>query len=120
MAAGGLPERNQLLMQIYADITGLQLSAIGSTQGPALGSAIHAAVAAGKYPDIRAAAAAMGSAPGAVYTPIPENAAAYDELFREYRTLHDYFGRGANEVMHRLKAIQRNAAKIQLPEGVPA
>ena len=78
-------------------------------QGPALGSAIHAAVAAGKYPDIRAAAAAMGSEPGAVYTPIPENVAAYEELFREYRTLHDYFGRGTNDVMHRLKAIQRDA-----------
>ena len=109
IVAGGLL-KNKLLMQIYADVTGLQLSTIGSTQGPALGSAIHAAVAAGRYPDIRAAAAAMGSAPGAVYTPIPENVAAYDELFREYRTLHDYFGRGTNDVMHRLKSIQRKAA----------
>jgi L-ribulokinase len=107
IVAGGLL-KNELLMQIYADITGLQLSTIGSSQGPALGSAIHAAVAAGWYPDIRAAAAAMGSAPGAVYTPIPDNVAAYEELFREYRTLHDYFGRGTNDVMHRLKAIQRN------------
>ncbi|HYH76675.1 MAG TPA: ribulokinase, partial [Arthrobacter sp.] len=77
---------------------------------PALGSAIHAAVAAGEYPDIREAAAAMGSEPGDVYTPIPENVAAYEELFREYRTLHDYFGRGANDVMHRLKAIQRRSS----------
>jgi L-ribulokinase len=97
-------------MQIYADVTGLQLSTIGSEQGPALGSAIHAAVAAGMYADIREAAAAMGAEPGEVYTPIPENAAAYEELFQEYRTLHDYFGRGSNDVMHRLKAIQRKAA----------
>ena len=110
IVAGGLL-KNKLLMQIYADVTGLQLSTIGSDQGPALGSAMHAAVAAGKYPDIRAAAAAMGSEPGAVYKPIPKNVAAYDELFREYRDLHDYFGRGTNEVMHRLKAIQRKAAK---------
>lgn len=109
IVAGGLL-KNKLLMQIYADITGLQLSTIGSAQGPALGSAIHAAVAAGEYPNIREAAAAMGSEPGTVYTPVPENVAAYEELFREYRTLHDYFGRGANEVMHRLKKIQRNAA----------
>jgi L-ribulokinase len=108
IVAGGLL-KNPLLMQIYADVTGLQLSTIGSTQGPALGSAIHAAVAAGEYEDIRAAAAAMGSEPGAVYAPIPENVAAYEELFREYRTLHDYFGRGTNDVMHRLKAIQRKA-----------
>ncbi|UZX01552.1 ribulokinase [Arthrobacter sp. CDRTa11] len=108
IVAGGLL-KNKLLMQIYADITGLQLSTIGSTQGPALGSAIHAAVAAGKYADIREAAAAMGSEPGAVYTPIAENVAAYEQLFTEYRTLHDYFGRGTNDVMHRLKAIQRKA-----------
>jgi L-ribulokinase len=107
-------------MQIYADITGLQLSTIGSTQGPALGSAIHAAVAAGEYQDVREAAAAMGAAPGAVYTPIPENVAAYEELFREYRTLHDYFGRGTNEVMHRLKAIQRNAVRPLFTAGVSA
>ncbi|MCX8456417.1 ribulokinase [Paenarthrobacter ureafaciens] len=109
IVAGGLL-KNKLLMQIYADVTGLQLSTIGSEQGPALGSAIHAAVAAGKYKDIREAAAAMAAAPGAVYTPIPENVAAYQALFNEYRTLHDYFGRGTNDVMHRLKAIQRKAA----------
>jgi L-ribulokinase len=51
----------------------------------------------------------MGAAPGEVYTPIPENVAAYEALFQEYRTLHDYFGRGTNDVMHRLKAIQRSA-----------
>ena len=107
-------------MQIYADVTGLQLSTIGSTQGPALGSAIHAAVAAGQYPDIRAAAAAMGSEPGAVFTPIPENVAAYEALFREYRTLHDYFGRGTNDVMHRLKAIQRDAVRPLSAAGVSA
>ncbi|MBT8159653.1 MULTISPECIES: ribulokinase [Arthrobacter] len=119
IVAGGLL-KNKLLMQIYADVTGLRLSTIGSTQAPALGSAIHAAVAAGKYHDIREAAAAMASAPGAVYTPIPENVAAYDELFAEYRTLHDYFGRGTNDVMHRLKAIQRNATAPRLAAGVSA
>jgi L-ribulokinase len=109
-------------MQIYADVTGLQLSTIGSTQGPALGSAIHAAVAAGSYPNIRAAAEAMGAAPGEVYTPIPANVAAYEALFQEYRTLHDYFGRGANDVMHRLKAIQRSAQETHTAalEGVSA
>ena len=97
-------------MQIYADVTGLPLSTIVSTQGPALGSAIHAAVAAGAYADVHAAAAAMGRRDSGVYQPVPENVAAYDELYREYVALHDYFGRGANEVMHRLKAIRRRAA----------
>lgn len=116
IVAGGLL-KNKLLMQIYADATGLQLSTIGSAQGPALGSAIHAAVAAEHYADIRQAAAAMGSEPGEVYTPIPENVAAYEELFQEYRTLHDYFGRGGNDVMHRLKAIQRRAASAAAPSA---
>jgi L-ribulokinase len=57
VAAGGLPEKNKLLMQIYADVTGREFRIIGSAQGPALGSAMHAAVAAGAYPDIQAAAA---------------------------------------------------------------
>ncbi|WP_104103547.1 ribulokinase [Arthrobacter sp. 08Y14] len=109
VVAGGLL-KNPLLMQIYADVINLPLSVIDSQQGPALGSAIHAAVAAGAYPDVRTAAAAMGRVRRGVYRPIPENVRAYDELFAEYTTLHDYFGRGANEVMHRLKAIQRTAA----------
>ncbi|ALO66101.1 ribulokinase [Arthrobacter alpinus] len=111
IVAGGLM-KNQLLMQIYADVLNLPLSTIGSSQGPALGSAIHAAVAAGLYPDIRVASAAMGSVNRAVVTPIAENVAAYDALFAEYRLLHDYFGRGANDVMHRLKAIARDAHKV--------
>jgi L-ribulokinase len=108
--AGGLV-KNALLMQIYADVTNLPLSVIGSDQGPALGSAIHAAVAAGAHPDIRVAAAAMGSVQRAVYQPVPAHVAAYDELYAEYTTLHDYFGRGANDVMHRLAARRRAVAK---------
>jgi L-ribulokinase len=103
--AGGLM-RNKLIMQIYADVTGRPLSLIGSAQGPALGSAIHAAVAAGAYPDVPAAAAAMGGMRRGVYLPAPASEAVYDELYREYVTLHDYFGRGANQVLHRLRALR--------------
>jgi L-ribulokinase len=107
--AGGLT-KNALLMQIYADVTRRPLGVIDSAQGPALGSAMHAAVAAGAYPDIRAAARAMGKARAGVYQPDPERAAAYDRLFAEYQLLHDYFGRGANEVMHRLRRIRAEAS----------
>ncbi|MFE2754559.1 ribulokinase [Actinosynnema sp. NPDC059335] len=107
--AGGLL-RNPLLMQIYADVTNLPLSVIGSEQGPALGSAMHAAVAAKAYEDIRAAADAMGSIKRGAYLPIPDNVEAYERMFVEYQELHDYFGRGVNDVMHRLKA-RRRAAK---------
>jgi L-ribulokinase len=108
IVAGGLMQ-NALLMQIYADVTNLPLSTIGSAQGPALGSAMHAAVAAGAYDDIRAAAAAMGSVNSGVYRPIPEHSAVYEKLFMEYADLHDHFGRGGNDVMHRLRALRRAA-----------
>lgn len=110
IVAGGLL-RNELLMQIYADVTGLPLSVIGSEQGPALGSAIHAAVAAGAYPDIRAASAAMGSVRRGVYQPVPANVEAYQALYADYVELHDHFGRGGNDVMHRLKARKRAATE---------
>jgi len=103
--AGGLI-KNKFVMQVYADVTRRPLSLIASEQGPALGSAIHAAVAAGAYPDVPAAAAAMGSKHQAVYVPDPASADVYDELYAEYAALHDYFGRGTNQVMHRLRAIR--------------
>jgi L-ribulokinase len=106
--AGGLT-KNALLMQIYADVTRMPLSVIGSEQGPAVGSAIHAAVAAGAYPDIHAAARAMGSVRRAVHVPDEDRARAYDALFDEYSRLHDYFGRGANDVLHRLRRIRTKA-----------
>ena len=111
--AGGLM-KNPLLMQIYADVTGRELSLVASSQGGALGSAIFAAVAAGSYPDIYQAARAMGKHHEAVYKPIPENQKAYDRLYAEYKLLHDYFGRGANEVMKRLKTMR---AEVLLERG---
>jgi L-ribulokinase len=108
VVAGGLM-KNPLLMQIYSDVLRLPLSIITSTQGPALGSAIHAAVAAGVHPDVPAAAAAMGRVERAVYTPDEARATAYDALFAEYSLLHDWFGRGGNDVMHRLRRIRREA-----------
>jgi L-ribulokinase len=111
VVAGGLL-KNAVLMQLYADVTGRPLRLIASEQGPALGSAMHAAVAAGAYPDIAAAAAAMGGVSDVSYTPDPLRTKAYEALYDEYRTLHDYFGRagdGTNDVLHRLRRI-RNAA----------
>ena len=109
IVAGGLL-KNRHLMQTYADVLRQPISTIGSEQGPALGSAIHAAVAAGAYPDIRAAAAAMGAVERAVYVPDERAADRYDQLFTEYLRLHDWFGRGGNEAMKRLRAIRREAA----------
>lgn len=106
IVAGGLL-KNAFLMQIYSDILRMPISIIASDQGPALGSAIHAAVAAGAYSDVRAAGQAMGKVNRAVYTPDEGAADAYDALYEEYSALHDYFGRGGNDIMHRLKQRRR-------------
>jgi L-ribulokinase len=111
IVAGGLI-KNKFLMQLYCDVTRLPLSILDSEQGPALGSAIHAAVAAGEYTDIREASEAMGRVQKAIYVPNEERAAQYDRLYAEYETLHDYFGRGTNNVMKRLKAMKREAADV--------
>lgn len=105
VVAGGLL-KNPVLMQIYADVCRRPLSVIDSDQGPALGSAIHAAVAAGEHPDVTTASQKMGRLRRGAYMPDPTRAAAYDELYAEYTKLYDYFGRGTNEVMHRLHAIR--------------
>lgn len=103
VVAGGLM-KNTFLMQVYADVLRRPLSLIGSSQGPALGAAIHAAVAAGAHPDITSAAAAMGRRVPSAYVPDRARADAYDSLYEIYRSLHDHFAGG--EIMHRLRALR--------------
>ncbi len=111
-AAGGIAEKNPFIMQIYADVTNREIRISGSPQAPALGSAMFGAVAAGAkeggYDNIVDAARAMGKLKDVVYRPVKKNVEAYDKLFAEYRILHDYFGRGANDVMKRLKEIKKS------------
>jgi L-ribulokinase len=113
VACGGLPERNRLLMQIYADVTGRELSVAASKQTPALGSAMFGAVAAGSelggYDTIVEASRRMAALGPDRYRPNPEHHAVYDRLYGEYRRLHDLFGRSGDDVMRTLKAIQIEA-----------
>jgi len=110
VACGGLPERNKLLMQIYADVTGREIKVARTAQAGAVGSAMFAAVAAGSqaggYDTIFEAAKHMAGLRDVVYRPIPAHKVVYDQLFAEYLSLHDYFGRGANNVMKVLKRIR--------------
>ena len=105
-ALGGIVGKNPLFMQIYADILKMPVYAGSVPYGSALGSAIYAAMAAGSanggYDDPEAAISAMGDKDIRVYEPDSEAGAVYDRLYHEYCTLHDYFGKGGNEVMHRL------------------
>ncbi len=114
-AAGGLAERHPFVMQVYADVTGRTIKTARSGQAPAVGSAQFGAVAAGAkaggFDSIVDAAKAMGGVKDKVYRPRDKEHKAYGKLFAEYVTLHDYFGRGANDVMKRLKAIKASAVR---------
>jgi len=121
VACGGLPDRNPLVMQIFADVTGRAIAVAGSRQAPALGAAMFGAVAAGAaaggYDSIDAASRAMAHLSGTTFAPRLEHRDAYDLLYGEYLRLHDLFGRGGDEVMRRLKRLQSEGAA---PAPAPA
>lgn len=110
VATGGIANKDATTMQIYADVIGIDISVANSKQGPALSTAIFASCAAGKkrggYDNIIEASEAMGSSADTVYHPIKNNSLIYDKLYAEFKILHDYFGRGSNDVMKRLIEIR--------------
>jgi len=111
IVAGGL-KRNPLLLRIYADVLRRPVSVAIADEASALGSAIHAAVAAGAYPDVPAAARAMARVERAAYQPDRGRADGYDALYAEYRLLHDTFAAPAGDgLLHRLRRIRNEAAR---------
>jgi len=112
-ACGGISKKNPLMMQMYADVTGREVFVGESEQCPALGSAIFGMVAAGVeaggYSSVAEAASALGRVEKHTYQPVPENVQKYEALYQEFLVLHDYFGRGANDVMKRLRRIKESA-----------
>jgi L-ribulokinase len=110
VACGGLPERNRLLLQIYADVTDRAFSVAASAQTPALGAAMSAAVAAGAdaggYDSIVEASRRMAQLGEHVYEPNEADHAVYSDLYRQYLVLHDLFGRDGDGVMKSLKQIR--------------
>jgi L-ribulokinase len=116
---GGVSEKNEMLMQIYADVTGREMKISLSAETCALGSAIAAAVSAGKegggFDDFNEAQSAMCHVKETTYKPVPENHKTYQELFRIYMQLHDAFGvKGAtanlSNVMKDLLTIKEGVA----------
>ncbi len=109
-ASGGIAVKNEMAMQIYSDVLNMNVKIAGSAQGPALGSAIFASVAAGSenggFDSVFEAAQKLGKVRDKYYSPIKENVKVYDKLYAEYKKLHDYFGRGENNVMKVLKKIK--------------
>jgi L-ribulokinase len=119
VCCGGIAEKNDLFMQIYADVIGQPMLLAGSPQTPALGAAISAAVtagaAAGGYDSFADAQGRMTSLKEKRFTPDPEARGVYDELYAMYRELHDVFGGvegGPAElgtIMKRLLAVRQRA-----------
>ncbi|SDW95993.1 ribulokinase [Paenibacillus sp. CF384] len=119
-ACGGLPQRNRLLMQIYADVTGREIKIAASTQTAALGAAMFASVAAGSaaggYDSVVEAADRMAHIREETFVPIQANVATYQRLYQEYEALHDYFGRGGNPVLKTLKEMKTAAKSARANE----
>lgn len=111
VACGGLPYKNEMLMQIYADVTGKEIAVSAHEQTPAVGASMFGAVAAGQaaggYETIYDAAANMAKVHDEAIKPNQENVERYNVLYQEYKRLHDYFGRGENDVMKTLKKLKR-------------
>ena len=105
-AAGGIAQKDKMMMQIYADVLGRDIEIAGATQAAALGSAINATVAAGIYENITDASKKLGRKSIATYTPNPDSQRIYDSLYAEYKTLHDLFGRNS-DLMRKLKAMKK-------------
>jgi L-ribulokinase len=112
IAAGGIAARDPFLMQMFADVTGVEITLAHSSLVPALSAAILASVAAGEdaggFASLEEAIKIMVRPGNIKYRPNEKNQKVYNKLYLEYERLHDYFGRGENEVMKRL----RNIAKV--------
>lgn len=108
--SGGIPRKNQLLVQIYADVCNREIQICQSNNASAMGAAILGVAAAPEsvtgYKNVIEVAEKLGRIGETVYLPDPENAAVYDALYEEYKTLHEYFGKGGNDVMKRLNALR--------------
>jgi L-ribulokinase len=121
VCCGGIAEKNDLFMQIYADVIGQPMLIAGSPQTPALGAAIAAAVTAGGdaggYASWTDAQSRMTSLKEKRFQPDPGSHAVYDELFAIYRELHDVFGNVRDPhadlatVMKRLLAIKERVSR---------
>jgi L-ribulokinase len=113
---GGIAEKNAFVMQVYADVCNRPMKVSRSAQTCALGAAIFGSVVGGAHASAVDAQKAMTGVKEKVYTPIPENAAVYAELYEVYRTLHDAFGtkEGGGSLHHVMKdliAIRERARK---------
>ncbi|TXK83798.1 ribulokinase [Paenibacillus sp. N3.4] len=108
-ACGGLPQKNKLLMQIYADVTNMSIRLSDTMLTPAVGAAMFAAVAAGDsvggYETIQQAALHMARLKEETFIPIPEHEVVYSRLYEAYLEIHEHFGK-VSQVMKHVKHLK--------------
>ncbi len=102
-AAGGIAEKDELLMQIYADVTEREIYLSGTSQACAYGSAVLGAVNKNGYTDIKEASRNMKKVKDTVFKPNPINSSVYKELYMKYKMLSDFFAH--NDIMKTLKTL---------------
>lgn len=91
--AGGIPQKNDILNQVYADVLGCEVH-VPDRSPTGVGACIFAAIAAGAYATIPEAQAVM--CPGTrVFEPRADRKPAYDALYELFRELYFGFGAGA-------------------------
>ncbi|MFL5732923.1 MAG: xylulokinase [Chloroflexia bacterium] len=85
VAGGGA--RSPLWRQILADVLGVELVTLSTTEGAAFGAALLAGVAAGAWPDVKAVCDATVKL-GESTKPDARAAAMYERLYPHYRALY--------------------------------
>ena len=116
VSCGGIAGKNDLFMQIYADVLGRPMLMAGSPQTPALGASIAGAVAAGAkaggYDGFREAQEAMTSLKEERFLPDPRATRIYDELYGMYLELHDTFG-GVKDTATELSTLMKRLLALR-------
>lgn len=84
IALGGIAQKSEFVMQVTADVMGTPIKVARSEQTVALGAAIFAAVAAGRYASVQEAQKTLTSGFSRTFTPEPKAKAIYDKLYRRY------------------------------------
>ena len=84
VAIGGVAKKSPFVMQTLANVLNMSIKVVKSEQACALGAAMCAAVAAGVYPTMEAAQAAMSSGYDAEYYPQAEKVGVYAKLYEKY------------------------------------
>jgi len=106
LACGGIAVRSPLLMQTFADVSGLRVRVPDSDEIPARGAALFGGVAAGYFEDIYAAIEATRPADRRVYEPEPHAEAVYEQVYGIYRELYGLLGSERAELLRTLKQIR--------------